>query len=48
MTKAWVLSLGPVARWGIEGASGLGRHTSAWDSYSGTGAGKGNRTFETA
>jgi transposase len=26
--EAWALSFGPVARWGIEGASGLGRHTS--------------------
>jgi hypothetical protein len=25
--ETWVLSLGPVLRWGIEGASGLGRHT---------------------
>jgi transposase len=25
--EAWALSFGPVARWGIEGASGLGRHT---------------------
>lgn len=25
---AWALSFGPVLRWGIEGASGLGRHTS--------------------
>jgi transposase len=25
--EAWALSFGPVVRWGIEGASGLGRHT---------------------
>ena len=25
--EAWALSFGPVARWGVEGASGLGRHT---------------------
>jgi transposase len=28
MPKAWALSFGPVRRWGVEGASGLGRHTS--------------------
>jgi len=28
--EAWALSLGPVVRWGIEGASGLGRHTSVY------------------
>ncbi len=28
--EAWALSVGPVARWGIEGASGLGRHTSMY------------------
>lgn len=26
--EAWALSFGPVTRWGIEGATGLGRHTS--------------------
>ena len=26
--EAWALSFGPVKRWGIEGATGLGRHTS--------------------
>ena len=26
--ESWALGFGPVARWGIEGASGLGRHTS--------------------
>jgi len=25
--EAWALSFGPVARWGVEGAAGLGRHT---------------------
>ncbi len=25
--EAWALSFGPVDRWGVEGASGLGRHT---------------------
>jgi len=28
--EAWALSFGPVVRWGIEGASGLGRHTSVY------------------
>lgn len=28
--EAWALSFGPVERWGIEGASGLGRHTSMY------------------
>ena len=28
--EAWALSFGPMARWGIEGASGLGRHTSMY------------------
>ncbi|HAW09642.1 MAG TPA: hypothetical protein DCX12_00945 [Chloroflexi bacterium] len=28
--EAWALSFGPVARWGIEGASGLGRHASMY------------------
>jgi len=28
--ETWVLSLGPVLRWGIEGASGLGRHTALY------------------
>jgi len=28
--EAWALSLGPVERWGIEGASGLGRHTAIY------------------
>ncbi|MGP8162110.1 MAG: IS110 family transposase [Candidatus Dormibacteria bacterium] len=28
--EAWALSFGPVVRWGIEGASGLGRHTSMY------------------
>ena len=28
--EAWVLSFGPAVRWGIEGASGLGRHTSVY------------------
>ena len=25
--EAWALSFGPVSRWGIEGAAGIGRHT---------------------
>ena len=28
--EAWALSFGPVERWGIEGASGLGRHTAMY------------------
>lgn len=28
--EAWALSFGPMARWGIEGASGLGRHTAMY------------------
>jgi hypothetical protein len=28
--EAWALSFGPIVRWGIEGASGLGRHTSMY------------------
>ena len=28
--EAWALGFGPVERWGIEGASGLGRHTSIY------------------
>jgi transposase len=28
--EAWALSFGPVARWGIEGASGIGRHTAMY------------------
>ena len=28
--EAWALSFGPVERWGIEGASGLGRHTAIY------------------
>src|SRR5947209_1406606 len=28
--EAWALSFGPVTRWGIEGASGLGRHTTVF------------------
>ena len=28
--ETWVLSLGPVLRWGIEGASGWGRHTALY------------------
>lgn len=28
--EAWALSFGPIVRWGIEGASGLGRHTAAF------------------
>ncbi len=28
--EAWALSLGPVLRWGIEGAAGLGRHTATF------------------
>ncbi len=28
--EAWALRFGPIARWGIEGASGLGRHTSMY------------------
>jgi transposase len=28
--EAWALSFGPVLRWGIEGAAGLGRHTAAF------------------
>src|SRR3954470_10027292 len=28
--EAWALEFGPVARWGVEGACGLGRHTAAF------------------
>jgi transposase len=28
--EAWALSYGPVVRWGVEGASGLGRHTATF------------------
>jgi hypothetical protein len=28
--EAWAMSFGPIARWGIEGASGLGRHTAMY------------------
>ena len=28
--EAWALSFGPIVRWGIEGASGLGRHTAIY------------------
>ncbi len=28
--EAWVLSLGPVARWAVEGAAGIGRHTATF------------------
>lgn len=28
--ETWALGFGPVARWGIEGASGLGRHTAMY------------------
>jgi transposase len=28
--ESWALASGPVVRWGIEGASGLGRHTAAF------------------
>lgn len=28
--EAWALAYGPVARWGIEGANGLGRHTAVF------------------
>lgn len=28
--EAWALSFGPVLRWGVEGAGGLGRHTAAF------------------
>lgn len=28
--EAWALGFGPVARWGIEGATGLGRHTTMY------------------
>ncbi len=28
--EAWALEFGPILRWGIEGASGLGRHTSMY------------------
>lgn len=28
--EAWALSFGPILRWGIEGASGLGRHTAMY------------------
>jgi transposase len=28
--EAWALSFGPVARWGIEGAAGIGRHTAMY------------------
>lgn len=28
--ESWALSFGPVSRWGIEGASGIGRHTAMY------------------
>lgn len=28
--ETWALAFGPIVRWGIEGASGLGRHTAAF------------------
>jgi len=28
--EAWALAFGPVARWGIEGAAGIGRHTAMY------------------
>jgi transposase len=28
--EEWALSFGPVARWGVEGANGVGRHTAAF------------------
>ncbi|MGH9187364.1 MAG: IS110 family transposase, partial [Acidimicrobiales bacterium] len=28
--ETWALAFGPISRWGIEGASGLGRHTSMY------------------
>jgi transposase len=28
--EAWALGFGPIARWGIEGAAGLGRHTAMY------------------
>ena len=28
--EAWALGFGPVGRWGVEGASGVGRHTAAY------------------
>src|ERR671930_114651 len=28
--EAWALGFGPILRWGIEGASGLGRHTAIY------------------
>jgi hypothetical protein len=28
--EAWALGFGPITRWGIEGASGLGRHTAMY------------------
>lgn len=28
--EAWALQFGPITRWGIEGATGLGRHTSMY------------------
>jgi hypothetical protein len=28
--EAWALAFGPIVRWGIEGASGLGRHTAMY------------------
>ena len=28
--EAWALRFGPIARWGIEGACGLGRHTAMY------------------
>jgi hypothetical protein len=28
--EAWALQFGPITRWGIEGATGLGRHTATY------------------
>jgi hypothetical protein len=33
--EAWAVGFGPVARWGIEGASGLGRHTATYLCHTG-------------
>ena len=34
--EAWALSFGPVSRWGIEGAAGIGRHTAMFLARRGT------------
>jgi len=46
--EAWAAGFGPVARWGIEGASGLGRHTATYLCHTGHDVRDGcpNRTAE--